>query len=215
MRYCKVRSCDNFKGVRDHSVHMFGQVEFGTKKVVYSCNNFQNYSDSLPNDANVRSKWEMALADQECSSSQWICIHHFTPEDYTVSNNGKRYKLKPSAVPSVFDVYLIEVNEEEEDEGINNQVDELQILRWENKRLHETVEKLTRKQTSEKMFLKSRIAHMNATKSKQCKQIDSLKKQVSNLEKDLAKASETIESYTSNAQVNINSFLVTYMNGNI
>lgn len=56
--------------------------------------------------------WELALAGHECNSSPWVCIDHFTPDDYTVSKDGLRIKLKPTAVPSLFDVIMIEVNED-------------------------------------------------------------------------------------------------------
>lgn len=148
----------------------------------------------------------MALAGQKCTSSQWVCIEHFTSADYTISKDGKNFKLKPSAVPSLFDVYLIEINEEEDQNDMNYQVvdiTELQVLRSENVKLNEAIEQLKRKQKSEKMIVEARIAHLNATKIKNTKEIHSLKKQVADLEKKLAEAQETIDSYTANIQVNI------------
>lgn len=81
------------------------------------------YFDRTPNDIVTKTAWEIALNGQECSSSQWVCSEHFNPDDYTVSQNKKKFILKAGVIPTVFEVFLIEVEENDyEYEEINNNI---------------------------------------------------------------------------------------------
>lgn len=146
----------------------------------------------------------MALAGHKCSSSPWVCIDHFTSDDYTVSKDGLRIKLKPMAVPSLFDVIMIEVNEDydqtpgfENIEAIqtNSEVEdtsELKLLKLENEKLILEIEELKRKQQSDKLIADARIEYVKNIKVKQWKEIESLKKQLDCLKYALAQAQEAM-----------------------
>ena len=148
--------------------------------------------------------WELALAGHECSSSPWVCIDHFTPDDYTVSKDGLKIKLKPMAVPSLFDVIMIEVNENYDQtpgfENIeviqaNSEVEvtfELKLLKLENEKLKLEIEELKRKQQSEKLIADARIEYVKNIKMNQRKEIESLKKQLDCLKYALAQAQEAM-----------------------
>lgn len=129
-----------------------------------------------------------------------MCIKHFTSDDYNVSKDGKLFKLKPSAVPSVFDVNLIEVNEEEEEEksaveyvDVMNDDSELELMRSMNAKLNLEIEQLKRKHQSNKLITDARIEHINGSKMKLTNEVQSLKKQVEYLKSALDKARKTIE----------------------
>lgn len=141
-----------------------------------------------------------------------MCIEHFTPDDYTISKDGRRFKLKPLAVPSVFDVILIEVNEEydpESAEPLEHAINttEIQTLRAGDSELIEEIERMKRNDRSKKLILNTRFKHL---KAQQSKQIKSLRNQVMYLKKALTKAQRKIVDVTENdfisADIDVNVF---------
>lgn len=94
MKYCKLASCEHFKG---GTIQMF----------------------QIPKDVELRDLWQSALCEQICSRSNLICIEHFHRDDYT--NNGKLFKLKKCAVPTIFkntiDVECVSRNTGENEES--------------------------------------------------------------------------------------------------
>lgn len=54
----------------------------------------------IPNDPEKRENWLQALNGQECSSSQFLCQHHFQESDFITTNSA--FKLKQNSVPTEF-----------------------------------------------------------------------------------------------------------------
>lgn len=147
MRYCKIRSCDNFKGVANSVVHMFRYVTRKIAKLItngvfefffFNLNIYLRTYNSTPKDAAHQMAWENALRGQECGSSDYVCLEHFTSSDYNVSSDGKRYSLRAGAIPTIFEVFLIEVIGDNDDsafdENSNNTFDSVSIN---HKKLHD------------------------------------------------------------------------------
>lgn len=134
--------------------------------------------------------WGTVLADQQCNSSSWICIDHFKPDDYWVYGDGKRIVLKTDAIPSIFNVCLIEVNEEVD---IQNQISEQSVficdeneskiseakeLQLQNTKLCQEIEQLKKKIDSQKFITNSRIRHLKDENLYQSKKIRDLENQL-------------------------------------
>lgn len=138
--------------------------------------------------------WQKALSDHEFGSSKYICLNHFTPEDYYVWNDGKRVKLKEGAVPSKFDIFLIEYGDGEDTETeINgNRIDsnhnircEMNELKLEYEKLQREKQQLQRQLESQKIVINSRTDHSKQTKNQQAKEIEVLKRQIDSLNKSV------------------------------
>lgn len=134
--------------------------------------------------------WRTALADRQCNSSSWICIDHFKPDDYWVYKDGKRVVLKTDAIPSIFNVCLIEVNEEVD---IQNQISEQSVfisdeneskisgakeLQLQNTKLCQENEQLKKKIASQKFITNSRIRYLKDENLYQSKKIRDLENQL-------------------------------------
>lgn len=139
----------------------------------------------------------------EYGSSQYVCIDHFVPDDYVVSKDGKRFKLKCNAIPSVFSVEMIEIDESENwdnDHGSyklnshNNvggfeteknadilNITEAQQLISQNEKLQHEIEKLKREKESQKIIMGARIAYFKKKNQQRQKQIGDLNKQLDEL----------------------------------
>lgn len=136
---------------------------------------------SIPKDIELAKTWRAALSGHECSSSPYICINHFTPNDYFVYNHGTRFVLKPGVIPSVFDVFLIEVNEngEIQNEILNEktpEINETMTFQLQNIKLSKEIEALKSKIAKEKIITDSRILRLNKIKLDQSKKIQNLQK---------------------------------------
>lgn len=126
------------------------------------------------------------LKTQQCGSSNSVCINHFASDDYSITSNGKIY-LKPGAIPSVFDTYMIEVNENDElpvashfDESqetacSNATRTELQELKSKNAKLTEIITQIRWNHKRENKVL---INHLKRLNLKQSKEILALKREV-------------------------------------
>lgn len=142
----------------------------------------------IPTDAEQKVAWENALRGVDCGSSAYICIEHFTPESYTIQSG--RINLNTRAVPSIFDIMLIDVDEEEithinefyPNESVIN-TNELQTLQNENAMLRREIEKIKTKQEREKNTTNARFETLNTAKQKQTKKIRSLKQQLKYVKK--------------------------------
>lgn len=196
MRYCKIKSCENFKGIQNPNIHLFRQIKkwfiigfklYKYREVIIK----SDYFDRFPTDTVTKTAWDLALNKQECSSSQWICSEHFTPNDYKISKDKKRYSLKPGVIPTVFDVFLIEVNED----GYNN-VDDVEMitldeekcensLEQDNLKLRKEVEQLKCFQNSQNYVNISRVERCKQIQKKQSNEIRDLKMQVEQLKSSI------------------------------
>lgn len=149
-----------------------------------------NFSNRIPCDPNVRSEWENALKTQQCGSSNLICMEHFVPDNYTISTMGKIH-LKSGAIPTVFDICVIEVDENDNilnvecfDESQSNECSnatckeertELQNLKSVNMKLLENIKQIKWNHKSEKNVL---IHHLKELNLKKSKELLALKKEV-------------------------------------
>lgn len=151
-------------------------------------------SYSIPKDALAKHKWEQALNGQECSSSQWICIEHFTPDDFTTSTDGKKFRLKEGSIPTIFNVFLIEVSEfiNATDLSSNNKelnddndliidANDVKEIRIQNMKLQKEVEEMKCKLESEKIITNARINNYKNNNKKYLKEIHHLKEQIGHL----------------------------------
>lgn len=160
-------------------------------------NSFVKSIHRFPNNSNAREVWQKALHGQKCSSSNNICIKHFTPDDYRVSKDGKRITLKADAVPSVFDVLLIELKEGEDIECAPDKIDlnecdtkypevnEPHDLELENRNLRQEIERLKCMLESERIVSKSLDDRFKEIKQQQAKELEDLKQQIDYLKKSL------------------------------
>lgn len=137
------------------------------------------------------------MKGQECGSSQYICIEHFTPDDYVVSKDRKKVCLKTSAIPSIFSVFLIELKESEnlEIEFGTHKLDshhkisgyateknaEIHEITLQKENLHQELERFKRENESEKLVAKARIEYYKGMKQQQAKEIIDLKQQIEHL----------------------------------
>lgn len=177
-----------------------------------------NIFNRMPSNSNIRCKWDTVLKVHECGSSNLVCMEHFTPNDYTIGTTGKIY-LKSDAIPSVFDIYLIEVDDDgsllnsqffKESQGYKcsnatcqEVFDELQTLKSVNVDLLEKNKQLTRNHKNAKNVLTEHLKRLN---SKQSKEILSLKKTIANYKMEnekLQKAYTKIHGILDRPEVNI------------
>lgn len=139
----------------------------------------------MPDEKTKRLAWESALLHQECDSSPWVCSKHFESNQYIVESDGV-IRLIPGAIPTLFDVLLIEVDE---DFDHDNSSDELHI---QNMNLKDEIEQLKSKLQSEKWFALSQIDSLKQGKLKQAKEIQSIRKEVTQLKIKLNKSHKLI-----------------------
>lgn len=148
----------------------------------------------------------MAINDQECGSSPLICIDHFTPNDYVISKDGTRFDLKSGAIPSIFNVVLIDYEDGEDiisdNEVIRDEFD-LEEIKSKNKKLQQEIEELKRKIESEKIFTNSCISHYKEMKKKQTKEIEELKRQVAQMKVSIDQLTKERDSMFGSLNVNI------------
>lgn len=169
---------------------------------------------STPFESNWRTSWELALNGQECSSSPWVCIEHFSPDDYVFVNQGKKIVIKKNAVPTIFNVYL-EVEETGDDEcmeayenmeivplsgaamngddgssSIKSKSDDMESLRLENATLNRKIEQMKSKFDSDKLIWVARNQVTREVKHRQAIQINSLKKELAECKKELERLTE-------------------------
>lgn len=116
-------------------------------------------------------------------------------------------------MPSIFDVYLIEVDESDEKDDqksfpahFEDKDTELQILKSENSKLNEEIERLKDQYQSKTIIMNARIEHIKAMKVKQFKEIQSLKEEVANLKEKLTEAQRTINENFQSADIDVNIF---------
>lgn len=146
------------------------------------------------------------MKGQECGSSQYICIDHFTPDDYVVSKDEKKISLKTSAIPSIFSVILIELKESEilEIEFGAHELDshhnipgyateknaEIDEIILQKEKLRQELEKLKRENESQKLFAKARIEYYKGMKQQQEKEVNDLKQQIAHLKNSVDQLTE-------------------------
>lgn len=159
-------------------------------KIMIKYIEYIHFLNRYPNDTTSQLEWQEALIGQECSPSQWVCINHFNSNDYLVSKDGTRFKLRDGAVPTIFDVFLIEVNDEEDEEFSNesntqnidcrnnSEFDETKELQSQNTKLCQEIEQLKNTLASQKIIIDSRIEYMKKIISSQSKNIRGLKNQL-------------------------------------
>lgn len=137
------------------------------------------------------------MKNQECSSSNTVCIEHFTPEDYSVSSNGKTISLNAGAVPTIFNVILLEVDDDYDDDSeIINDVETVPNIPSCCTKTREENEQLKCKLRSDYinyMKANSQIERVNKIKQQQARDIQSLKKQVAYLRKKLDQKQKKID----------------------
>lgn len=57
----------------------------------------------IPNDHNLAIQWKQTVGlDQNCISNGFICINHFSQEDFNAPLPSKPISLKKGAIPSIF-----------------------------------------------------------------------------------------------------------------
>lgn len=110
-----------------------------------------------------------------------------------VSKDGTRFKLRDGVIPTIFDVFLIEVNDEENEEFSNenntqnidcsigkndSEFDETKELQSQNTKLCQEIEQLKNTLASQKIIIDSRIEYMKKIISSQSTNIRSLKNQL-------------------------------------
>lgn len=148
-----------------------------------------------------------ALNNHECGSSAWICIDHFSPDDYIISNKGKRVDLKHGAVPSIFNIVLIEFEDDEslEVEISANEfnIEEVRELKTQNEKMQQEAEQLKRKYDGEILFSNSRINYLKEIKQQQAKEIQELKKTVKHLQSSMEVLKKEKDSMFGGLNVNI------------
>lgn len=163
----------------------------------------QNISDRIPTDPIVRSEWEAQLQTQQCGSSNLICIEHFDSDDYTIASTGKIY-LKSGAVPTVFDIYLVEVDENGSILNTPN-FDRSQSNECSNAPCKEVFVELQKEKSMNVKLLKDikqirwnhksikdvRIDHLKQLNSKQSKEISALKKEIAHYKDEHEKLQAT------------------------
>lgn len=120
-----------------------------------------------------------------CGSSQFICIKHFRPEDYRVLNGGKGFELKVDAVPTVFDIFLMEVDDEDDASQNNDSVQYENLLELQNAQLNQELEQTKRQAESLKIFMTSRVTHYKNMQKQATHEIHTLRKQVRDLKATL------------------------------
>lgn len=161
---------------------------------------------------------------QECTSSKWICIDHFMPDDYVVSKDGKRFTLKSGAIPSVFRVELIDLSNEDlafDAHKLNShiisghaapknddmsKINEIQKLTLQNEKLQQEVERLKRQNESDKIVMKACIDNYIGVKQQLSREIHGLKKQIENLKNTADQLASEKDGIFAELNVNILNF---------
>lgn len=157
------------------------------------------FSDRIPNDPSLRSKWETALETQQCGSSDSVCIQHFVSDDYYTTSKGK-IVLKSGAVPSVFATYMVEVieidNQPNSIFNLDSQANEcssitcketfleLQQLKLKNEKLLKEIDQIKWNHKTVRDVL---IKHLKEINSKQSKEISLLKKEMAHCKTETEK----------------------------
>lgn len=153
----------------------------------------------------MQKAWLTALEGQICISSQWVCIDHFSPDDYTISENGTRYDLRPGAVPRIFSVALIKIdgNEQLDNKDTEFDIEEMHEIKMHNIKLEQKIEQLKSQLESEKIFFVSRIHYFKEAKQQLAKNIVELKREISNLTHSVDKLTKERDSLFADLSVNI------------
>lgn len=156
----------------------------------------------MPVDPTEREVWEKALEGQECGNSIWLCWDHFAPNQYTIVNGMAR--LKAGETPTLFDVLLIEVNEDFDCEAPTNKIGEnvgtaveveISVLRAQNTKLRNEMEQLKSQLESEKLMMHSHVDYLKKTKQAQSNEIRNLKKDVTKFKDALDRANKLIDAF--------------------
>lgn len=179
--------------------------------IIVNLNIYLRSYNSTPKDAAHQISWESTLRGHECGSSDYVCLEHFTSSDYNVSRDEKRYSLWADAIPTIFEVFLIEVTGDNDDfafdENSNNTFDTVSIN---HKKLQDVVEQLKSKFQSNQIFMTERIKYLTKIKQDQAKEINSLNKQISTfklkvneLKKNIADYKLDMDSLFTDSEVNI------------
>lgn len=149
-------------------------------------------SNSTPSEPIWRTAWELALQDQKCGSSPYVCIEHFNPSDYDCWQQGRIIHLKKNAVPSCFNEFM-EVEEcldffEKLDNVtvLEDSLIEVNSLKLEKEKLIEKINQMESKFQSEKIIFNTRAKMSKGLAQKQAAKIRSLQKEL-----DLAKQETT------------------------
>lgn len=148
---------------------------------------------SIPDEQVKRTAWERAMLNQECGSSSWVCMQHFEQNQFISKSDGT-IQLIPGAIPTLFDVLLIEVNE---DFDQDNSIDELQA---QNMQLNHEIDQLKSKLQSEKLIVMSQIDSLKREKQKQAKEIQFMRKEVSQLKNELEKSTKLVDELKQDCQ---------------
>lgn len=171
------------------------------------------FSISFPRDSLTHEVWLEVLKSHgvhECGSSQYICSDHFTPDDYTVSNDGKKARLKKGSVPSIFDVALIECDDDDvlEDEIRTDEfhIEEIRELKTQNEKLQQEAEQLKCKYEHSVAISNSQFNYFKEIKKQQAKEIQELKRQVSHLKSLVDTVQKEKESMFGDLNVNVATF---------
>lgn len=159
----------------------------------------------------MREAWLTVLNTHECGSSQWICSEHFTSDDYAVSSNGKIFYLKPDAIPTIFNVVLIEFDDEEFSENDIStdefDIEKIREIKSQNDKLQQEIEQLKSKLGSEKIFLNSQIEYFKEIKKNQAHEIQKLKREVIQLKCTVDQLTKERDSMIGELNVNAYSLL--------
>lgn len=122
-----------------------------------------------------------------------VCIDHFTPKDYKISKDGKNTKLKAGAVPTIFNVFLIEVNENYDDLNNFHAIDTVPNIPTCCTKLREECEQMKCKFQSHQIEMNFKIDRIRKTKRQQARDIQSLKKKIGYLRKKLGQKQKKID----------------------
>lgn len=171
------------------------------------------FSISFPRDSLTHEVWSEVLKSHgvhECGSSQYICSDHFTADDYIVSKDGKRARLRNGSVPSIFDVALIEYDDDDvlEDEIRTDEfhIEEIRELKTQNEKLQQKAEQLKCKYEHSVAISNSQINYYKEIKKQQAKKIQELKRQVSYLKKLVDTVKKEKDSMFGDLNVNVATF---------
>lgn len=136
--------------------------------------------NSTPSEPNWQKLWEEKLKNYECSSGQYVCIEHFTSDDYRLTNHGTRIVLNQNAIPTIFNELIeIEVCENE------NQDEDITPMALENQKLHEKIKEIESKFQNYKIIMDARI-------KKSASDIHELRKQLAASKLEINKLVQTI-----------------------
>lgn len=142
------------------------------------------------------------MKDHECGTSKLICINHFTQNDYVISSNGKRIELKRYAVPSIFEVLLIELEDDFENAAEN--LEEIKLMNSKSPEDSERFKRLNCLHESGKIVINARSLHMSEVIQKQSKEIRDLKRQVEHLK-------HALDEHKSVDALNVNIFCLVFL----